>query len=206
MGKESILGKIRRTVAVGHMSEAVAMYLLVEIRKYYEHDEARGAPFETLRLCCSWVAHIKLSRQEAKVMLTRVHEFVEATKRQPSERGDQSYFQRMIRLDTLRRELGEFFETHEIPAFDDYRWNEFLTHFLRVVEDCPLKLKVRDADGLCVDEGAIVAVDWPDRGHDEAPPVVFIFRKEGELQLQTSANSWRRHQIDDALEELGWQV
>ncbi|MGH9533462.1 MAG: hypothetical protein ACRD2E_01235 [Terriglobales bacterium] len=204
MSKPAIIAKIERNLRDMPMSEPLAVYLLVEIRKFYDHDlqrlkERRKGdrekifPYPTLRLCCDWVAHSALQGADAQRLLHRAADYIADTDRSPAERDEDAsrYFHEVISFATLRDELADFQRRNGLEAFSTDQWNLFLEHFLGVIFECPLRFK--EESNLPVDAGEVEVWLHDDRG--DPPRFVFRFLKNDEMALSQTTNAWSRRDL-----------
>ena len=67
--EDQIIAKLRRELERPITAESLVDYLLVEVRKLMDR---KGLQYDTLRLCCNWVAHVKLSGDAARRIVTHV--------------------------------------------------------------------------------------------------------------------------------------
>jgi hypothetical protein len=123
--KPGILTKLAAELADPINSERQVVYVLVELRKLIELN-ADGPHYPSLKFHCDWAAHALLKgppAQEIVRLFDRHQEVYES----PSATPERAEFV------SARPGLDG-----SIPNDDD-KWAAFLSYYVRVIEDCPLK-------------------------------------------------------------------
>ena len=155
--KSAIIEKLQSELAVPIESERQVVYVLVEVRKVIEQTiEARDRnPFPSLDLYCNWAVHSLLNRKAAKELLKKIDSLYSKLFGCGLNEEDHSQLSSILNFENFRAELGQFLDEHELPtelSTDRGRWFDFLKWYSRVIEDCPLVCRSRDAALEKVDE------------------------------------------------------
>ncbi len=150
MARHSIIEKLERELRGPIASERQIVYLLVEIRKLIELNQG-GANYRSLKFSCDWVAHPVLKGPEAQNVVRQFDQYQEMIEEMHSATHGQrltvsmdfmSGLSEILRLSKFRRELGEYLRRQGLDSSisdDDQKWTGFLAHYVKVIEDCPLK-------------------------------------------------------------------
>jgi hypothetical protein len=136
-----IIEKIRELLAGAAISdEARAVYLLVQIRKVFQHNQESASLTPTLQFYCDWALHVQMDRRSTQAFLSAVDPILtlqNATPEQHSALND------LLTLGALRRELRLFLVGHSLdPSLCDAtdQWNNFLQAYSGIVQDSELVL------------------------------------------------------------------
>ncbi len=138
-----------------------------------------------MKFCCDWVAHPLLKGTEAQNIVRqfdRYQEFMDAVNDTTSGQvptADLSFlrdFSGVLRLSKFRTELSAYLRSKGLSSKltdDEREWTNFLAHYTRVIEDCPLKcvghdlthvdevvLKVMDVKAPSAGADYQVMIDW----------------------------------------------
>ena len=84
--EDQIVAKLRRELERPITTEPLVVYLLVEVRKLLDRKD-RKLNCPTLRLCCDWAVHIRLSGREARTIVRHVDALYPPDCRRPAHRG-----------------------------------------------------------------------------------------------------------------------
>ena len=146
--RHAIIDKLARELREPITSERQVVYLLVEIRKLMDINNDSAA-YPSLRFACNWVVHTVLDKTAAQAFVNQVDKYqqsIEASHNAASgQKVDTSSFKptrEILSLSKIRTELGAYLQQLGLNprlANDDGHWADFVTHYARVVEDCPLR-------------------------------------------------------------------
>ena len=148
--QQDIISKIANQINSGITTEAETVYLLAEVRKLMEQDNAAN-DYPYLNFHCNWVLHSKLSFRFPQGILSQ---FLEAHfhLKAGAELSDlpeplRSQVDRISKMEDFRNELNAFLQSHNISSLDHAYdgWARFLDLYVRVIQDVPLVLN-RNAD------------------------------------------------------------
>lgn len=151
MSYSAIVAKLERLLARGIRSEAEAVYLMVEVRKLLEQQDAKQQ-YQYLTFHCDWALHAKLSGATAQRILklwdaATVH--LKAGLQLDQLPGLlRMEIDRISKMDYFEREFEAFLATNGIPTLGSTRsdgWTHFLHFYTQIVEDCPLLMRSRNA-------------------------------------------------------------
>ncbi len=141
--KDAIIGKLHSILDPQPFgSEATTVYLLVQVRKYLEQDEALASRLPTLLFYCDWVVHHQLERKAAQTFLKTVYPLLEW--RDGKTPNAHSALDKVMTLSVFRSELQDFFANTMLPSTlcsEDAHWLAFLGFYANVVKDCKLIVK-----------------------------------------------------------------
>lgn len=142
----SIESKLVALLAAPIDTEAKAVYLLCQIRKLQDYDNAGQ---NRLRMFCNWAVHVELdARSTVEPFLKHIDDVV--ANKLSGVTDTQSFAIELAlaadfaEFETFRRELRETLASHRIPTMlcdDEGWWYGFLEHYSGVIEDCTLTLK-----------------------------------------------------------------
>jgi hypothetical protein len=136
----AILAKLRLKLASSPRDEADVVYILVEIRKYLDHTDPKGALYALLRTYCDWPVHVVLNRKGAKDLLRSLgDDFADSLTDAGRARGTLAVFKRFS-LDEFEKELRRFLQSNGLPlnlVDEPAQWSQFMKHYVSVVSDCP---------------------------------------------------------------------
>src|SRR3989344_6115169 len=114
--REAIIEKIVDHLCEGVNREADVVYLFVQIRKLFEHDNLPQYP--QLQFYCDWVAHTKLSRIRRDGALAeylkKINEAVAAYALRTGKQYVASRITDAISFDRLRDEMTTFFKERNL--------------------------------------------------------------------------------------------
>jgi hypothetical protein len=124
--------------------ESQVVYLLAEIRKVIALERENNPNcYEVLELFCNWATHITISR---KSNADRIRVFLKAFDLKPGmeliDYLHSSFFNEIMQLEALRRELESFLHDHGLPCdvVHCYRtWSGFIYLYTSVVAEVPLR-------------------------------------------------------------------
>ncbi len=146
MGTQDILKKLTKELNRGIASEPRAVYLLTEIRKLIEHDNARSK-YPDLKFHCDWALHSKLDGRAAQEILRQfdaAHPLLRDQKLglhnlPPALRSE---INRISKMKSFSQDLYQLLEDYKLPPLTKKRqadaWPHFLQLYAKIVEDTPL--------------------------------------------------------------------
>jgi hypothetical protein len=149
-----ILKKLEALLKRGVASEAEAVYLMTGIRKLLEQQQA-AQHYKLLKFHCDWTLHSKLEGPMAQEIL---REFDAANlhlkngvdyDHLPS--GLRNKIDKISKLKHFEQELAAFLQDNELPSISAARadgWIYFVHLYAKVVEDCPLVISGKHAEGM----------------------------------------------------------
>src|ERR1035437_9548009 len=157
MAHDIIALKLRDELARPIKRQSEALYLMAEIRKIIDHEqEVDEHAFEILEFFCDWALHITISRRSSadKIRLfLRAFDMREGMELAEWYRTE--FFQNIMHLEVLRRELERFFHEHNLPCdiVHDFRmWSGFIYLYTAIVAEVPLKYSKNDLSPTEVEE------------------------------------------------------
>jgi hypothetical protein len=137
--EDQIVAKLRRELERPIATEALVVYLLVEIRKLLDRQKLI---YPTLRLCCDWAVHVELSRKQAAAIVKKVDELYPKILGGELTESDRAELRAFFTMDQFRKELEEVLTRNDLRRFGGDEWDRFMACYLKVIEDCPLVCKV----------------------------------------------------------------
>jgi hypothetical protein len=148
--EKDIVRKIRQAFAGGVHSEERVVYLLVELRKLMELNGDFDR-YPALRFYCDWVAHPSMDRGLARRIVECFDRYEQLRHDGAFDAGRQvaeadwavlAELRETLELTNFERELVLYLGAHvlEEPPFETWgSWIRFLTLYVAVIQDCPLK-------------------------------------------------------------------
>jgi len=142
MGQHQIVNKLKLEFDGEITSERQVVYILVEIGKLLEHDNAKGT-YPTITLYRDWVVHTKLDRSAVADSLVRLFDdYVTSNNTTASDK-----LKELVSPLTLRQELTTYL-THHNLAFscckDGVLWKRFVKYLAGVIDETPLHCSSRN--------------------------------------------------------------
>jgi hypothetical protein len=144
MTRSAIVAKVQALLAKGVATEADALYLMVEVRKLLEQQEAKKQ-YEYLTFHCDWAVHSVLRGATAQKILKlfddasihlktglELHDLPRLLKIEIDRISKMRYFE---------EQMGAFLNNNDLPSLETTRsdgWIHFLHLYTKIVEDCPL--------------------------------------------------------------------
>lgn len=126
-------------------SERQVVYILVELRKLLEKKETLDH-YRTLKTCCDWAVHPKLSFASAQA-ITKLFDEYEAKYRRDAVGIAQAEMPELVEFCEHTRFRAQFIgacEANDIraeaPRNDDW-WRALLAQYSEVVKDCPIEAR-----------------------------------------------------------------
>lgn len=150
MTQSAIVAKLLTLLARGINTEADACYLITEVRKLLEQQDAKKK-YRFLTFHCDWALHAELDGTTAQEILRQfdaanVHlkTGVELEDLPPELRME---VERISKMEYFERELDSFMKANGIPNLKTTRadgWTHFLHLYAKIIEDCPLVMTARN--------------------------------------------------------------
>ena len=149
MGTQDILKKLTKELNRGIASEPQAVYLLTEIRKLIERDNARNK-YPDLKFHCDWALHSKLDGRAAQEILRQfdaAHPLLRDQKLKLHNLPPvlRSEINRISKMESFRQNLYQLLEDYKLPPLTKKRladpWPHFLHLYAKIVEDIPLVVR-----------------------------------------------------------------
>lgn len=213
--RDRIRDKLGGVLKDGATSEALVVYFLVEVRKLMDREGIPFAEYPSLRMYSNWAVHVELANSQAQELVKTADSFYLKLIAGEPTAEDKEQFRGLFNFETFRAELTQYLRVNRLPDFDDRWWNAFLTHFLNVVEDCPLICKARaerveervfpaQEPMRSVDEVVIYFASKPEAVAAGAPPPInWALCCQGSLVFPISATSALSDDFVDALVQFG---
>jgi hypothetical protein len=136
MGQHQIIEKLKLEFKGEITSERQVVYILVEIGKLLEHDNAK-ATYPAIMFYRNWVVHTKLDRSAVADELVRLFdEYVTSNNTTASDK-----LKELVRPVTLRGELKTFLTHHKLTfscCEDGVLWKRFVKYLAGVIDETPL--------------------------------------------------------------------
>jgi hypothetical protein len=144
MARDSITQKLMGELQLPLQRESQVLYIMAEVRKLIEHERTHNPKaYEILELFCNWALHITISRPSNADRLRLFFTAFDMRDGMSLEEWFQSeFFNRMMQLAVLRRELEHFFSDHGLPceSMREHRyWSAFLYLYTSIVAEVPLQ-------------------------------------------------------------------
>jgi len=150
MAPPAIIAKLEKLLAKGIASEAEALYLMVEIRKLLEQQQAKKQ-YEYLTFHCDWAVHTALRGPMAQKILEQfdaatihlktgveLHNLPDSLRMEIEHISGMEYFE---------DQLKEFLAANGLPSIGTSRsdgWTHFRHLYGQIVEDCPLVMSANN--------------------------------------------------------------
>lgn len=151
MTQSAILAKLEKLLAHRIRSEADALYLMVEVRKLLEQQQAKNQ-YEYLKFHCDWALHATLEGTTAQKILklfdaANIHLKADGKlARLPDSLRME--IDRISKLSYFEQQLESFLKVNGIPTLDRTRadgWTHFVHLYTKIVEDCPLVMTAKNS-------------------------------------------------------------
>lgn len=152
--KDAIIHKLTMALTNPIITEAQAVYVLVELRILLDRRKKEGQlpDFLNIRFCCDWAVHVQLHGDTAKRVVSYAQDLHQKLQTGTPTDGEKQYFRDRFTLQPMREELHMLSNECDLPILTDAAWNSFLACFLAVIEDCPLSLRLPPRTIADVDE------------------------------------------------------
>jgi hypothetical protein len=136
MGQHQIVEKLRLEFDGEITSERQVVYILVEIGKLLEHDNAKRT-FPTITFYRDWAVHTKLDRSEFADELVRLFDdYITSNNATASDK-----LKELVGPLKLRRELRTFLAHHDLTfscCEDGVLWKRFVKYLAGIIDETPL--------------------------------------------------------------------
>ena len=149
MTHSAIVGKLKRLAAKGVTNEADALYLMVEVRKLLEQQQAKKQ-YEYLTFRCDWALHPTLAGPTAQKILEQFNAANIHLKRGVELHDLPSLLRmeidRISKMRYFEEQLEAFLKANGIPTLDETRsdgWLHFVHLYAKIIEDCPLVMTAK---------------------------------------------------------------
>jgi hypothetical protein len=190
--KDAIIHKLTLALTNPIVTEAQAVYALVELRKLLDRRKEEGTlpEFLNIRFCCDWVAHVQLHGDTAKQVVSDAQALYQKLQAGTPTDEEKVYFRDRFTLQPMREELRMLSIECDLPILTDAAWNSFLACFLAVIEDCPLSLRLPPGTIADVDEVVLTREMGETLGiADGKPPrIVWELKQAGQRVQWLTAN------------------
>lgn len=150
MTHSAIIAKLKTLLANGITSEAEALYLIVEIRKLLEQEQAKKQ-YEYLTFHCDWALHAALEGTTAQKILKQFEAAVlhlksgiELYQLPPSLRME---IEGISMMRFFEIEFERFLKSNRLSSLEATRsdgWIHFVHLYGKIVEDCPLVMTAKN--------------------------------------------------------------
>jgi hypothetical protein len=144
MTQPAIIAKLDTLLAKGITSEAEALYLMVEVRKLLEQQQAKKQ-YEYLTFHCDWAVHPTLKGPTTQKILEQFDAANIQLKTGIELRALPDVLRaevdRISKMKYFENQLEGFLSANGLPSIDETRsdgWIHFVHLYAKIVEDCPL--------------------------------------------------------------------
>lgn len=170
---DAIKEKLRRAFADVLDTEMQVVYVLVEMRKYLEHNAELRKRHPALNFYCCWAVHSEAAGHGADRILERFDRLRPLMKSGLTADQKAEIF-RTLTLGKLKEELIDFLDALGIASSikgSSADWLKFLKAYAAITEDCPFVLSSNSAVKLRhIDSIQVETVRLP---FDAAPEIIF---------------------------------
>jgi hypothetical protein len=150
MTQSAIIAKLESLLARGMTDEAEALYLIVEIRKLLEQQEAKK-DYEYLTFHCDWAVHATLRGTTAQRIL-KLFDAADIHLKAGVELHDlpgslKMEIDRISKLRYFEKEFENFLKSNGLPSLEMTRsdgWIHFVHLYAKIVEECPLVMTAKN--------------------------------------------------------------
>jgi hypothetical protein len=150
MTRSAIVAKLNRLLAKGIKSEADALYLMVEVRKLLEQQQAKKQ-YEYLTFHCDWALHAALEGTTAQNILKRfdaanIH-LKTGVKLQDLPGSLRVEIDGISKMRYFEDELEKFLLANRLPHLETTRsdgWIHFVHLYAKIIEGCPLVMATKN--------------------------------------------------------------
>lgn len=159
-----ILKKLEPLLNKGISSEIEVVYLMSRLRMLLEQQQVEEQ-YKYLRFHCDWTLHSKLDRKAAQEILSRfdaanlhLKEGMELNQLPAPLQGE---IDNISKMKYFEKELSEFLRANRLPGIDAARpdgWIHFEHIYVKVVEDCPLVISLKNATSAGIESVTVSCV------------------------------------------------
>jgi hypothetical protein len=149
LSEHSILGKLRKILENDFSEEYHVFYVMVEVRKYIDLTKQEGS-YRYLNFYADWAVHPTMDRAMAQSFVEAVNEMMGAPFTDGGGIGESPALCALLNFERLRGELLEFLTRERLPikvCDQDQNWERFLELYLRIVDECPMVLRLKRPRG-----------------------------------------------------------
>jgi hypothetical protein len=180
MTQPAIIAKLEKLLAKGITTEADALYLMVEVRKLLEQQQAKKQ-YEYLTFHCDWAVHPTLTGPTAQKILEQfdaanihlktgieLHDLPGLLRMEIDRISKMMYFE---------DQLEKFLKANRLPSLDMTRsdgWIHFVHLYARIVEDCPLVMTPKNQSASIV--SVTLQMDLANASEENEGEVLFRVR------------------------------
>lgn len=150
MTRSAIIGKLEVLLAKGIITEADALYFMVEVRKLLEQQHSKKQ-YEYLTFHCDWAVHPALTGPTAQKILEQFNaaniHLKTGVKLHDLPGLLRMDIERISKLRYFEDQLEAFLRGNGLATLDETRsegWIHFLHLYARIVEDCPLVMTAKN--------------------------------------------------------------
>jgi len=150
MTHSAIIAKLKTLLAKGITSEAEALYLIVEIRKLLEQQQAKKQ-YEYLTFYCDWALHAALEGTTAQKILKQFEAAALHLKTgielHQLPRSLRTEIEGISMMRYFEKECEAFLESNALSSLETTRsdgWIHFVHLYGKIVEDCPLVMTAKN--------------------------------------------------------------
>jgi hypothetical protein len=190
--KDAIIHKLILALTKPVITEAEAVYVLVELRKLLDRRKTDGQlpDFLNIRFCCDWAVHVQLHGDTARQVVSDAQDLYQKLQSGTPTDGEKQYFRDRFTLQPMREEILRLSKECDLPILTDAAWNSFLACFLAVIEDCPLSLRLPPGTIADVDEVVLTREMGETLGiaDGKAPRIVWELKLAGRHVQWLTAN------------------
>ena len=127
--KLEILSKLEVELKKGVKNEYQAVYLLAQIRKVLESENAKGK-YKVLNFYCNWALHSKIDKTEPVGKILKI--FI-------TDRGGRYKF---IFHEEFEKEFKMFLLDYGLPAMNKSKFNKFRLEMNKVISNTPIDIVI----------------------------------------------------------------
>jgi hypothetical protein len=157
MTTPAISEKLKNELSKGIKTEPQALYLLAEVRKLIERDQAKGQ-YPDLKFHCDWALHSKLEGRAAQKILIKFDAAHPLLRDQKLHLRDLSPFlrseiNRISRMRSFEEQMFQFLQDYGLPPLTRKGadgWAHFLHLYAGIVEDVPLIVRGTKAQHIAM--------------------------------------------------------
>ena len=152
MTQYAIVAKLQRLLARGIRSEAEAFYLVGEVRKLLEQQDAKK-DYEYLAFHCDWAVHAELTRNSTAQRILEIFDAANPHLKAGMKLHElpgllDAQIGHISKMEYFKRELTDFLQANGLPTLESTRsdgWIHFVHFYGQIVQDCPLVMTTKNA-------------------------------------------------------------
>lgn len=156
-----IIEKIQNEIDIGITRESQVLYILAEIRKILEQEDALSQ-YRYLEFHCNWVLHSKLDRAFSQKVLNHFNSA--HLQILNGEELANSEADKISKMERFREELSDFFSSYNLTDItsSSNSWTKFLYLYGLIIQDTPLVIRNSNSAGI---QEIIVSVELSKETH-----------------------------------------